>query len=83
MHNVHSLLDYLVVETVVSNRPMGKRMRIPYRNVLPDDKLSYPDAELVVEIFTYWDGESHGSEQDSDNGDSADDSEPNPTSERN
>ncbi len=56
MQDVHSLLDYVVVAAVVDGEPMGKRLRIPCKSVLPAEQAKYPDAELVIEIFTYWDG---------------------------
>lgn len=60
-YDLHALLDYLVVECACSNRSMGKRIRIPYKNVIEPDP-QYANAELVVEIKVWWDAKNERTE---------------------
>jgi hypothetical protein len=53
-YEVHALLEYMLVSTVVENQQMFKRLSLPYYAVVePNEK--YKGAQLVVEICTYWD----------------------------
>lgn len=62
-HEVHALLDYMLVETVVENRSIAKRLSLPYNMVVkPDPK--YANAVLVVEITTYWDAKRSKDERE-------------------
>jgi len=53
-YDIHSLLDYMLVETVVEKKQCGKRMSLPYSAIIEADP-KYKDAVLVIEIYTYWD----------------------------
>lgn len=53
-HEIHALLDYMLVETVVENRSIAKRLSLPYNVIVKPDP-EYEGAVLVVEISTYWD----------------------------
>lgn len=61
-HEVHALLDYMLVETVVENKPQSKRLSLPYSMVIKPDP-EYENAVLVVEITTYWDAKRSKSER--------------------
>jgi len=64
-HEVHALLDYMLVSTVVENKQEFKRLSLPYNVIVkPDPK--FADAVLVVEICTYWDVKR--SERERENG---------------
>lgn len=54
MYDLHGLLDYLVVECAAGGSAFYKRVRVPYKNILKPNP-EYANAELVVEIKTYWD----------------------------
>jgi len=54
-YDLHALLDYIIVEAAVRNESLGKRIRIPYKNVIKPDP-QYANCELVVEITAHWNG---------------------------
>lgn len=54
VHDVHGLLDFMLVEACVEAKSVARDFIIPYKNILPA-KEKYKDAELVVEISVYWD----------------------------
>jgi hypothetical protein len=60
-YDVHALLDFLLVETVVERKQTGRRLSLPHSAVIESDE-EYPDAQLVIEIYTYWDAK--GSKDD-------------------
>lgn len=62
-HEVHALLDYMLVETVVENRSIAKRLSLPYKVIVKPDP-EYEGAILVVEITTYWDAKRSKDERE-------------------
>ncbi len=54
-YDLHSALDYMLVECAVSNRSMHKRFGVPYKNVLCEGQdPKYADSRLEVEISVKW-----------------------------
>lgn len=54
-YDIHSILDYMLVECAVSNVSMGKRLSIPYKNVLCEGQdPKYAESHLEVEIKVIW-----------------------------
>lgn len=60
-YDIHALLDYLLVETVVEKKQCGRRLTLPYAAIIEPDE-EFKDAVLIVEIYTYWDAK--GSKDD-------------------
>ncbi len=55
-YDLHSLLDYLLVECAHNNQSAGKRLNVPYKNVFPHNvPPELANAVLCVEIKVYWD----------------------------
>jgi hypothetical protein len=55
-YDLHSLLDYLLVTCAHDNKSVGKRIRVPYKNVFPTNvPPELANAELCVEIKVFWD----------------------------
>lgn len=69
-YDIHGFLDYMLVETVVEKRRCSKRFTLPYKAVIEPDP-RYINAELVVEIYTYWNAKGSKDERDSDSEESA------------
>lgn len=55
-YDIHSLLDFMIVDCACLNKSSAQRFTIPYKNVLQvgqDDK--YLNSQLIVEIHVKWD----------------------------
>lgn len=55
-HEAIALLDYLVAESYAAGEPKAARIRMPYGKINEDEK-QFLNAEMVVEISVYFDGE--------------------------
>lgn len=54
-YDIHSLLDYIIVECAVGNKSMGKRISVPYKNVLAEGQdPKYADSVLEISIQCIW-----------------------------
>lgn len=63
-HNIHSVLDFMLAETVLGKQHCSKRFSLPYNLVMQKPDPDYADALLVIEIYTYWDVKRSENERD-------------------
>lgn len=61
-YDIHGLLDFILVETVVEKKACGRILTLPYKAVIEPDP-EYIDAVLVVEISAYWDAKGRKDER--------------------
>ena len=62
VHEALALLDYLLAESYAHGKDMHYRLKVPYGDINEVERLE-PQAQLVVEISVYYDGEMTNNER--------------------